>query len=292
MFSVWIRDRSRQISGRVTVIGYATMLAAALSATAAIGVSQPDPYGLPCRQPVQPYLHLPPQPAKATLPPLLSATGVFRQVATLTPAEGLIPYTIHARVRSDSAVPSRWIALPCQAAMSDGDRVQLTASGEWSFPAGTVFVQHLELPVDARDPRVRRRLETRLLVRNPEGSVYGVTYKWRPDNSDADLVDDGTSEPITIRTTAGMRTQVWHYPGRQECLTCHNASAHYVLGVNARQLNSDWVYPSTGVRDNQLRTWNHLGLFEPPLAEEDVAQYRTQLPLGEASASLTPQRPR
>ena len=34
-----------------------------------------------------------------------------------------------------------------------------------------------------------------------------------------------------------MRTQAWHYPGRFECLLCHNANAGYTLGFRTTQLN-------------------------------------------------------
>ncbi len=55
-------------------------------------------------------------------------------------------------------------------------------TGEWSFPDGTVFVKHFELTVNEMTG-ARKRLETRLLVRKQGGGVYGVTYKWRPDNN-------------------------------------------------------------------------------------------------------------
>jgi len=44
-------------------------------------------------------------------------------------------------------------------------------------------VKHFELPVDHTNPTVRKRLETRFLVHASNGSYYGLTYKWRADNS-------------------------------------------------------------------------------------------------------------
>ena len=203
-----------------------------------------------------------PPPPRQTLPKLLSQTGAFDDLPAFKPAAGLIPYGVNSPLWSDGAVKSRWVALATNAV------VGFAPQGRWSFPAGTVFVKHFSLPVDDTNPKLLRRLETRLLVRDTSGAVYGASYKWRPDNSDADLVNAGFTEDITIHTTNGTRVQKWFYPGRQDCLTCHTPISGGVLGVNARQLNGDYTYPETGVTDNQLRAWNHLAVFDQSLDEK------------------------
>ena len=192
----------------------------------------------------------------------MSQTGAFDDLPAFKPAAGLIPYGVNSPLWSDGAVKSRWVALATNAV------VGFAPQGRWSFPAGTVFVKHFSLPVDDTNPKLLRRLETRLLVRDTSGAVYGASYKWRPDNSDADLVNAGFTEDITIHTTNGTRVQKWFYPGRQDCLTCHTPISGGVLGVNARQLNGDYTYPETGVTDNQLRAWNHLAVFDQSLDEK------------------------
>lgn len=410
-------------------------------------------------------------PPANTLPLTLSATGAFSNVAALTPAAKLIPYQLNAPFWSDGAVKSRWATIP------DGTTVGFTETGDWSFPTGSVLVKHFELPVDDTNPAVRRRLETRLLVRTADGASYGATYKWRADNSDADLMDSGLTENIPIHiaalgalagadlgspattgsttstadtvtvtaggtdiwgnadqghfasqprtgdfdisvrvesltqanlyskaglmareslaagsrhvfamvfpsnasrgsnnggyefqyrtTTAGVsaaiypplpqpnvafpngwlrlrregdtfiaysgtdgiawseyarltmtmpqtlyfgfaatahtaspattavfrpqtnRYQPWYFPSRTDCITCHNPNAGGgVLGLSARQLNKPMLYPNSGVTDNQLRTWAHVGLFANSPQESTIPALQTVAAIDDTSASL------
>ena len=80
----------------------------------------------------------------------------------------------------------------------DGKKIGYRANGDWSFPEGSVWVKHFALPVDDANPALKRRLETRILVRDTNGYVYGGSYKWRPDNSDAELVDGAVTETVSI----------------------------------------------------------------------------------------------
>jgi len=241
------------------------------------------PYGLEAPPTVKAGLLLP-ERDKGALPALLSRTGAFQDTARLAPAGALIPYDINVPFWSDGAAKSRWMAMPGGNTTAAG-KIEFRPTGEWSFPKGTVFVKHFELGTDDTRPEVKRRLETRLLVCDADGGVYGAAYKWRPDNSDADLLATNLTETIVIKTAAGTRTQMWYYPSRQDCLVCHTAKAGLVLGVKTRQMNRDFTYPS-GRADNQLRVWNHLGLFDPPLEEARLPDYARLASADDPSRSL------
>jgi len=250
----------------------------ALILLAACSGCQPAPYGLASRVAPKPYLQMPPR-ADGKIPVLLSQTGVFSDTARRIPSKELIPYELVVAFWSDGADKSRWIALP-------NGKIAFSATGEWRFPPGTVFVKNFDLAADGANASAKRRLETRLLVCDSTGGVYGVVYKWRADGSDADLLESGRTEDIPIRSANGeVHQQSWYYPSRQDCLTCHTANAGGVLGVKTRQLNRAFTYPS-GVSDNQLRTWNHLGLFAPGFKDEELRSFAALAAADDASRTL------
>jgi uncharacterized repeat protein (TIGR03806 family) len=236
------------------------------------------PYGLTHRIAAKPYLNMPAR-ADGKIPLLLSQTGVFSDTRNRIPSEALIPYDLIVAFWSDGAVKTRWVAIP-------NEKIKYSASGQWVFPAGTVFVKNFDLPVDATNSNAKRRLETRLLVRDNAGGVYGVTYKWRPDESDADLLPGSLLEDISLKTASGEpRHQSWYYPSRKDCLTCHTAGAGGVLGVKTRQMNHEFSYPS-GVSDNELRSWSHIGLFDQDVPASELDSVPTLAASDDTSRSL------
>ncbi|WP_035615384.1 LamG-like jellyroll fold domain-containing protein [Haloferula sp. BvORR071] len=403
------------------------------------------------------------------LPATLGATGLFSNLAALTPSNKLIPYALNAPFWSDGAIKTRFAAIP------NSSNIGFQSTGEWSFPTGSVLVKHFELPVSEVDPNIKRRLETRVIVKKSDGSVYGATYKWRADQSDADLLDSGLSESIPIATapigtltgqdiggpallgstlrsgtqvtiTAGgtgiggtsdqfhfasqqrtgdfdlavrieslaqsdlsskaglmvreslaadakqvtafvfpsnadrgsnvggyefqyraatgsnatpvypplpqprvnfpdtwlrlqrtgdtfiayssadgfnwleyarttldlpdqvyfgmavtanagspvttakfhvdSRRQIWSYPSRQDCVRCHNPNAGGVLGPSTRQFNREMPYPGSAVTDNQIRAWNHVGLFSNAPTEQAIPGLEKLVAHTDTSASL------
>ena len=226
----------------------------------------------------KPYLAMPSHAGEA-MPPLLSQTGAFKNLADRTPRDGLIPYDLIVPFWSDGAEIARWISVPA------GQKIKFAPTGEWDFPQGTVFVKNFDLATDETNPSRQRRLETRLLVCDDHGGVYGVTYKWRADNSDAELLTTNLTEAIPIRTATGVRTQMWYYPSQKDCLTCHTPTAGYVLGVKTRQLNRDLTY-APGSTENELRAWSRLGLLDTNLAGANLENFPKLAAMDDASRSV------
>jgi uncharacterized repeat protein (TIGR03806 family) len=271
------------VSANATVRAIATMtgMSNSAEASAAFTITGTTPYGIPYRDPAT-GINIP--TVAAGLPSTLSATGLFQNpVSAMTPNAGMIPFGVNSPLWSDGAVKKRWIVLPGTA------RITFTATGEWTFPTGTILVKHFDLPINDTNPSQTKRLETRVFyVDQAGGTSYGATYKWRADNSEADLLTNATApldEVETITTATGTRTQTWSYPSRDNCLNCHNPAAGTVLGPKTRQLNGNYYYPS-GTTDNQLRTWNYLRMFSTTLNETAFAGYTKLSPMSDANATL------
>jgi uncharacterized repeat protein (TIGR03806 family) len=234
---------------RAAIAGAALLAAASLAATLA-GARSPPP-----SPPLQAWRE------GAAFPPRLSDCGVFEDISALRPTASLIPYDINLPFWSDGAAKRRWMSLPDASAPGC---IGWSPEGAWSFPAGTLFVKHFELPASAAGEEPCR-IETRLLVVTPSGETRGVSYRWRADQREADLVSERRVEPPSARAGAAP----WFFPSPQDCGACHNLAAGGVLGANTRQLQR----PAPGAPErgpSQLVLWNRAGWLAPPLDEEQL----------------------
>ena len=189
----------------------------------------------------------------ATPPRRLSQTGCFADLATLTPAEGVLAYDIALSFWSDGADKRRFVVLPPDGRVTPGDEAP------WRFPVGTVFIKHFELEAPGRDPR---RLETRFTIQEELG-VRGFTYRWNAFGDDAELATEAARIPVE----SALGAHDWHLPSRTDCTTCHRGRG--VLGLDARQLG-----PTAAA-------WGALGLLTTPALS--AARHPTP---GDARASL------
>ncbi len=217
----------------------------------------------------------------SSMPLTLSGTGAFKSLAELTPSASLIPYEINTPLWSDGAVKRRWIALP------PNGKIRFSAEESWIFPPGTALIKHFELPPSVTPDGGRtRRLGTRFFVRSLNGDYFGVTYKWRADGSDADLLTDEQRVVVETAGLPGGENRTWDHPSPGQCLQCHRTRAGYILGVNARQLNRLVPSSESGALKNQLRILSDLGVFDRTLEGEEIISLPRLRALTDKSASL------
>lgn len=209
------------------------------------------------------FFALTPNPAKhdTGFPKRLSASGLFEEVKGHRVKPGLVPYSVNAEFWSDGLHKERFIALP------PGGAITYKHSGPWEFPDKTVLVKSFALEAREGDPASRKWIETRFLTKQ-EGEWYGYTYLWNDAGTDAALVDaKGTDVTYKVSSAGGEKDFTWHFPGRAECMVCHSRAANYVLGPSTVQMNKDHLYPN-GRMDNQIRVFEHVGLFDVNWAGE------------------------
>ena len=201
----------------------------------------------------------------APIPPTLDGTGAFTNLATLTNAtqplaasSGLVPYDINVHFWSDNARKSRWFL------SATNLKIGFRPEGNWTYANGQTWVKHFDLELTNGVASSARRLETRFIVKNTNG-VYGVTYRWNSLTNAVLVPEEGLDEAIAINDGGNLRTQVWHYPSRTECLSCHTPVGGFGLGFNTVQLNRDFGY--AGGVSNQIAFMSAAGVFSNAVTE-------------------------
>lgn len=185
----------------------------------------------------------PANPTPDTIPDLLSASGCVDPNNVTQAYEGLLPYDLNAPFWSDGADKDRYIGLP------NGTTIDVDAQGDFEFPNGTVLVKNFRLGGSL--------VETRHLMRHPDGVWAGYTYEWNTAQTEATRVRGGK--------TVDINGQDWIYPSEGQCMQCHTGVAGFALGPEIAQINKEFTYALTGRTANQLETIEQVMMFSAPL---------------------------
>jgi hypothetical protein len=185
-------------------------------------------------------------PAPVHPPARLSDTHLFRNLTTLRPATGLVPYSIRSPLWSDGASKKRWVHVPA------GQTATMAADGTVTLPKGSILVKQFDLPDDAQPLARSKRLETRIMVVGQD-TTYGLTYVWNSLGTDADLLGEAIHE--NIGDVVPEKARSWHFPSFGECWSCHR-EANRILGFRGEQLN--FTLPGG---DNQITSLTAKGIF-------------------------------
>lgn len=196
------------------------------------------------------------------LPQLLSETGIFEDLETLAPEAGIIPYEPIVAFWSDSAIKSRWVYIPYETQIGFRD------DRNWTFPTGSVWVKHFDLEMERGNAESRKKIETRLLVKTNSG-VYGVSYQWNEEETEATLVgDDAVTLTYDIVDGVESREQVWEIPSRNDCLACHTTVGGMALSFNTRQLNHE--IEVEGQTQNFLKYLSDIGILDTAIDTPEI----------------------
>jgi hypothetical protein len=149
----------------------------------------------------------------AELPPLLSETGLYEDIASEALAADALAFTPRFPLWTDGATKQRWLILP------DGLSVNTENVDDWVFPVGTRTFKEFT--------RDGVRVETRMNLKTPDGWA-AAAYVWTADGRDAER----RLEPVS--DVGGTAHDV---PGAAECSACHGGRGDFTLGFSATQLD-------------------------------------------------------
>ncbi len=150
----------------------------------------------------------------------LSSWQLFDDVATQTPADGVIAYDLNTPLFSDYTTKNRFVRVPA------GTPATWSETEAFDLPVGTVLVKTFSY--DAH-------IETRLLVHGSAG-WHGAAYVYDDDGHDATLAVAGAQPAPSMNPAYAV-------PNQNQCKNCHAEHDDTItpLGPKARHVQPDRV---------------------------------------------------
>jgi len=153
-------------------------------------------------------------------------TGAFADLATLQPQPGIVPYDVNVPFLVGRCAKDSLVLCP-----DTGQFMGFSPNENWSFRWARFGSNILSSssPTGCRNraaagnafpgQEFRRDLWNYLPVDDAQANAFLVPT-------------EGMDEAFLIHDGATIRTQVWHYPARAECSSCHTPAAGFALGFN------------------------------------------------------------
>jgi hypothetical protein len=154
-------------------------------------------------------------------PPLLRDTGLYSDFSQHVVAPENLAYSPQYPLWTDAAGKRRWFWLP------PGTAIDGSKPDAWDFPVGTRFWKEFSFG--------GRRVETRYLERQGDGTWLYATYAWNADETQAVLVPE-EGQPNAYPLGGGLAHSI---PSINDCKACHEGRSTRVLGFSALQLSPD-----------------------------------------------------
>lgn len=202
-----------------------------------------------------------PDPRRIAIHDKISQYRLFSKAGPgeLIPVSSAVAYDLNTPLFSDYALKFRTIHLP------EGSQMQYDGEEVFGMPIGTIITKTFSFPADFRKPDENiRRIETRLLIRQPDGWV-AVPYVWNKEETEATVAYAGESVPVDFINPEGQEIRFnYAVPSRNQCGSCHQIyegrrQVIMPIGVKARHINRDFAY-ADGV-ENQLDRMQRLDLL-------------------------------
>jgi uncharacterized repeat protein (TIGR03806 family) len=189
---------------------------------------------------------------EATFPSLLSESGCFDDVESLSPSAGVIPYAVNSPLWSDGSFKQRFIEVPPSARIIVGE-----ADSPWSYPVGTVLVKTFSYTMAGTTEPAP--VEIRVMVLRAHGWEFH-SYRYDEALRDAVLLDDDDQRLMEVDTSMGVSSLAHGFPSRFSCTVCHRVDDARVIGAGTAQWNR--VVEFDDGPNHQLAAMEAIGLFE------------------------------
>ncbi len=168
-------------------------------------------------------------------PHRLSQTGLFSDTAQLSPATGVLPYTIVAPAWQSATKLCFHLGVPGHEPITIHRQQR-----NWKYPVGTVFAKTISRQVNHTHGPRDQKIETQLL--HFDGLAWQpYTYAWNVEQSDAILVStEGANAEFVFANVDGTGDELakWRFQSRAECRACHSNQAGGAVGFTLANLDS------------------------------------------------------